>query len=167
MDTSRRKHIHASAAVVALGVAAMAGAAVPAAAGAGSMVIKMTQVGCQFIESENGVNHGFMPSRKADCERINKQTSAKRLREARVIKLKPGKYTFRVVNKNVPYKLGFWLRSEGYNRLNPLHKLTKVSVSGGGLTLGKSHDYAVDLKPGEYVYSCPLNTTPDYKLIVE
>ena len=37
---------------------------------------------------------------------------------------------------------------------------------GGGLTLGKTQDYEIVLKPGEYLYSCPLNTTPDYKLIV-
>jgi hypothetical protein len=40
------------------------------------------------------------------------------------------------------------------------------SASGGGLTTGKSQDYPITLKPGEYVYSCPLNNTPDYKLIV-
>ncbi len=28
-------------------------------------------------------------------------------------------------------------------------------------------DYAVTLKAGEYLYSCPLNSTPDYKLVVE
>jgi hypothetical protein len=31
---------------------------------------------------------------------------------------------------------------------------------------GKTRDYAIELKPGEYVYSCPLNTTPDYRLMV-
>ena len=65
-----------------------------------------------------------------------------------------------------PRPLGFWLRDKDYNWLNPVHKLTKTSVSGGGLTLGKTQDYAVELKPGEYVYSCPLNTTPDYRLVV-
>ena len=73
-----------------------------------------------------------------------------------------GDYTFRVVNKNVHYELGFWLRSKGHDWRNPLHKVTKTSVSGGGLTQGTTKDYEVTLKPGEYVYSCPLNTTPDY-----
>ncbi len=48
-----------------------------------------------------------------------------------------------------------------------LHKLTKTSVSGGGLSPGKTRDYAVTLEPGEYVFSCPLNTTPDYRLVVK
>ena len=73
---------------------------------------------------------------------------------------------FRVTNKSVPYSLGFWLREADYDWKNPLHKLTKLSVSGGGLTTGTSKDYEVTLAPGEYLYSCPLNTTPDYKLVV-
>jgi hypothetical protein len=73
---------------------------------------------------------------------------------------------FRVTNENVPYELGFWLREEDYNWKNPLDKLTKISVSGGGLTTGKTKDYDVELKPGTYLYSCPLNPTPDYKLVV-
>ena len=74
---------------------------------------------------------------------------------------------FRVTNKNVPYELGFWLREHDYNWKNPVHKVSKISVSGGGLDLGKTKDYVVDLKPGEYLYSCPLNPTPDYKLVVQ
>jgi len=46
-------------------------------------------------------------------------------------------------------------------------KLTKTSVSGGGLSTGKTKDYKVTLKPGEYFYSCPLNPTPNYRVVVE
>lgn len=129
-------------------------------------VIELTQTGCQFLESEQGVDHMFKTSKKADCDAINAQTGPGRLAKARVLRLKPGKYVFRVTNKNVPYELGFWLRESDYSLGNPLHKLTKTSVSGGGLLLGQTQDYAVTLKPGEYLYSCPLNTTPDYRLIV-
>ena len=59
------------------------------------------------------------------------------------------------------------LREKGYNPYNPLHKVNKISVSGGGLATGTTKDYRVTLKPGEYVYSCPLNPTPDYKLVVK
>jgi hypothetical protein len=145
-----------------------AGAAGGVAAKGANMptVVKLTQVGCQFVESENGVDHGFMTMSKADCDRINARTGAERLKKSKVIMLKPGKYTFRVTNKNVPYVLGFWLRESSYDWRNPLHKLSKISVSGGGLTKGGTRDYTVELKPGEYVYSCPLNTTPDYRLVV-
>ena len=71
-----------------------------------------------------------------------------------------------MTNKNVPYDLGFWLREHDYNWKNPLHQLTKTSVSGGGLKPGTTQDYEVELAPGDYLYSCPLNTTPDYRLVV-
>ena len=111
---------------------------------------------------ERGVNHGYSTKSKADCVAINGKSGDKRLKQAKTLELKASDYTFRVVNKNVPYELGFWLRSKGYDWPNPLHKVTKTSVSGGGLTQGTTKDYKVTLKPGEYVYSCPLNTTPDY-----
>ena len=84
-----------------------------------------------------------------------------------MIELEPGAYVFRVTNKDVPYELGFWLREHDYNWANPLHKVTKISISGGGLKPGTTRDYEVELEPGEYLYSCPLNTTPDYRLVVE
>ena len=124
-------------------------------------VINFTQVACQFVESENGVDHGFTTTKKADCEAINAKTAAGRLAEAKVLELKPGKYIFRVTNQDVPYQLGFWLRGAGFGRL------TLPSVSGGGLTLGATKDYAIDLEPGEYLYSCPLNPTPDYRIVVK
>ncbi len=130
-------------------------------------VVVLTQTGCQFLESEKGVDHMFMPKSADDCNAINAKTGRDRLAKAGPLTLKPGKYVFRVTNKNVPYALGFWLRSKGYSWKNPLHRLTKTSVSGGGLTLGKTRDYAVTLEAGEeYVYSCPLNPTPDYRIVV-
>ena len=124
-------------------------------------IIELTQVACQFVESENGVDHGFTTARKADCDAINAETAAGRLAEAKVLELKPGKYIFRVTNQDVPYQLGFWLRGAGLGRL------LLPSVSGGGLTLGATKDYAIDLEPGEYLYSCPLNPTPDYWIVVK
>ena len=130
-------------------------------------VIVLTQTGCQFLESEHGTDHRYMPKSAEDCKAINARTSKDRLAKAGPMTLKPGKYVFRVTNRNVPYTLGFWIRSKGYDWKNPLDKLTKTSVSGGGLTIGKTRDYEVTLKAGEeYVYSCPLNPTPDYRIVV-
>jgi len=130
-------------------------------------VVVLTQTGCQFLEPEKGADHGFRPKSADDCKAINARTGGDRLAKAGPLRLKPGKYVFRVTNKNVPYALGFWLRSKDYSWKNPLHKLTKTSVSGGGLTLGKTRDYAATLQAGEeYVYSCPLNPTPDYRIVV-
>ncbi len=143
-------------AALALALAAFAG---PAAAQA--KVIDLTQVPCQFLESEGRKDRGFKSSRAADCEAINAQSAKQRLAEATPLQLAPGKYVFRVANKNVPYKLGFWLRGDSL-----IDRARLPSVSGGGLTTGRTQDYEIELKPGNYVYSCPLNPTPDYKLVV-
>ncbi|MFP2770466.1 hypothetical protein [Oceanisphaera sp. KMM 10153] len=125
------------------------------------VVIELTQTGCQFIESENGVDHGYVTRAKADCDRINAETAFERLAGARMLELEPGRYIFRVSNRDVPYELGFWLRGA-----NLLERALLPSVSGGGLSMGTSRDYEIELESGEYLYSCPLNTTPDYRLTV-
>ena len=158
-------HIFGGVALICCAVSTGAFAAAKADAKS-SNVIVLTQIPCQFIESERGMDHGFKTAKKADCEAINQRTGSDRLAKARVITLKPGKHVFRVTNKNVPYSLGFWLRSKGYDWRNPLHRITKISVSGGGLDMGKTKDYEATLEAGEYVYSCPLNPTPDYRIIV-
>lgn len=124
--------------------------------------IDLTQVPCQFLESEGGINRGYTSHSIKDCEAINSKTAEQRLAEAKPLVLKPGKYVFHVANKNVPYELGFWLRGASLTG-----RITLPSVSGGGITTGSARDYEIDLKPGEYVYSCPLNNTPDYKLVVK
>ncbi|MFQ5881486.1 MAG: hypothetical protein ACE5I9_03280 [Candidatus Methylomirabilales bacterium] len=124
----------------------------------GVTIVKLTQTPCLFLESEENPQ-AYTSTKKQDCEEINRKTAAKRT--FKTLRLKPGKYIFRVTNKNVPYKLGFWLRGQG------VRQLTLPSVSGGGLTVGKAQDYEVNLVKGKYYYSCPLNPTPNYPLIVE
>jgi hypothetical protein len=127
-----------------------------------SKVIELTQVPCQFLESEGGKDRAFKSARAGDCEAINARTGKQRLAESKTIELPPGRYVFRVTNRNVPYELGFWLRGASV-----AERVRLPSVSGGGLTTGGTQDYAIELRPGNYVYSCPLNPTPDYRLIVK
>lgn len=129
---------------------------------AAPQVVELNQVPCQFLESEHGVNQGYKSTKIQDCEAINARTGEARLAKSKTLTLKPGKTIFRVTNKDVPYELGFWLRGATL-----LSRASLPSVSGGGLTTGKTQDYAIDLKPGEYVYSCPLNPTPDYRIVVK
>lgn len=147
---------------VAIFAAAGIGCAVSQAAVAASPeVIVLTQVPCQFVESEGGIERGYASRSKKDCEAINAKTGEQRVASAKPLVLAPGKYIFRVSNKNVPYELGFWLRGA-----SALGRVTLPSTSGGGLHPGTSKDYEIDLVAGEYVYSCPLNPTPDYVLHV-
>lgn len=125
-------------------------------------IIELTQTACQFLESEGGIDRGYTTSKKADCDAINAKSGLKRVATAEPFVLKPGKYIFRVTNRDVPYDLGFWLRAEKL-----LDRISLPSVSGGGMKTGLTLEYSIDLKPGNYIYSCPLNTTPDYRLIVK
>lgn len=125
-------------------------------------VIELTQTPCQFVEAENEVDHGYSSTSAQDCKKINSENGAERLTNAIPMMLKPGSYIFRVTNKNVPYDLGFWLRGSGV-----VDKVKLPSVSGGGLSAGTTKDYIIELTAGDYVFSCPLNPTPDYTLIVE
>ncbi len=124
----------------------------------GVTIVRLTQTPCLFLESEENPQ-AYTSTKKADCEAINRETAGQRT--FKTLRLKPGTYIFRVTNKNVPYELGFWVRGQGVGRL------TLPSVSGGGLTTGKTQDYKVTLVKGKYYYSCPLNPTPNYPLIVE
>lgn len=144
--------------------AAALGLALPWVAGpasAGPTVVTLTQAPCQFVESEGNLDRGYKSRDKADCEAINAQSGAARVAQAKPLQLKAGEYVFRVTNRGVPYELGFWLRGASL-----ASRIKLPSVSGGGLIAGKTQDYAITLKPGEYLYSCPLNTTPDYRLVV-
>jgi len=144
--------------LVAAGIAA---AFAGTAQAADPTVITLTQTACQFVEAE-GMDHGYSSASKADCEAINKTSGDERLARSKTLELKPGKYVFRVTNENVSYPLGFWLRGDGL-----VSRATLPSVSGGGLTTGATKDYVIELVEGEYVYSCPLNPTPDYKIVVK
>ena len=80
----------------------------------------------------------FKTTKAEDCKGINAKTLTEREKGFRSLKLKSGKYTFRVANRDVPYELGFYLRGEG------LEQVTLPKVSGGGLTKGTTQDYEIN-----------------------
>ena len=142
----------------AIAVASMAGISSVLAA---PKVVELVQTHCQFLESENNVDYEFNAKSASDCEAINERTGTTRLQKAKTIELDPGLTVFRVTNRDVPYDLGFWIRAESL-----VDRVSLPSTSGGGLAQGTTKDYRIDLKPGSYVYSCPLNPTLDYRIIV-
>lgn len=82
--------------------------------------------------------------------------------EQKDLKLAAGTYVFEIENKNVGKDVGFYLHKKG----------EEASVTGSdkaGLIPNnqKRKTETVTLTKGEYVYSCPLNPTKDYTLIVE
>jgi hypothetical protein len=160
--SNHRRHRVAFVAALALPIAAASFFAARAPQAAENLrVIELTQVPCQFLESEGGIDRGYKSRSLADCEAINGKTGKQRVAEAMPLELKSGPYVFRVTNRNVPYELGFWVRGASV-----ASRITLPSVSGGGILPGKFRDYEIKLEPGRYVYSCPLNNTPDYHLVV-
>lgn len=125
-----------------------------------AQIVTLTQTGCQFLETESK-DYEYQTTKAEDCNQINSKTLAERKKGFKPLLLLPGKYTFRVTNSDVPYELGFYLRGEGVSQV------TLPKVSGGGLNKGNSQDYQITLKPGKYVFSCPLNPTPDYPIVVQ
>jgi len=128
--------------------------------GQNSTIINITQTPCQFLEFE-GKNLNFTSKQESDCNKINQSTLKNRSNDFIAMKLKEGKYIFRVTNKGVPYEVGFYLRGSGFGWTY------LPRISGGGLDEGVSKDYAIELKKGTYKVSCPLNPTPDYSIVVE
>ena len=49
-------------------------------------VITLTQVGCQFVESENGVDHKYTPKKADDCNAINAKTGSGRVAKAATLR---------------------------------------------------------------------------------
>lgn len=82
------------------------------------------------------------------------------------LKLEAGKsYVFEITNDGVDHLLGFVIAPKGKtDKENHVQRayLNKTIADGE-----KSSSQAVVLEKGEYVYFCPLNPTPQYKIIVE
>jgi len=82
--------------------------------------------------------------------------------------LRPGKYQFRVVNKNVDKDLGFVIQKEEDKNADVMQTAVSNSFTTAYVTKGDvQYTGIVELKHGNYVYSCPLNPTPHYRLVVK
>jgi len=82
--------------------------------------------------------------------------------------LKPGRYQFRVVNKDVDKDLGFVIQKESHKNSDVMETAISNSFTTSSVKKGEAqYTGVVVLQNGNYVYSCPLNPTPHYKLLVK
>ncbi len=81
------------------------------------------------------------------------------------ITLSEGTYVFEITNNNVGKDVGFVLAPEG--KTDQAHHIKNAYVTSLVKDGKTENSKEVTLKKGEYVYFCPLNPTPQYKLIVE
>lgn len=83
--------------------------------------------------------------------------------------LKPGKYQFRIVNQNVDHEVGFVIqKAEDAGKDVGKHNIPN-SFASKTIKVGEAaYTGVVDLtQGGEFVYVCPLNPTPHYKIHVK
>jgi hypothetical protein len=84
------------------------------------------------------------------------------------IELKPGKYQFRVTNVNVDKDLGFVIQKASDKNNDVMKTAVENSFTTFLIAKGKTElTGIVELKEGEYLYSCPLNPTPQYLITVK
>lgn len=81
------------------------------------------------------------------------------------IHLSEGDYVFEIVNNGVDHEVGFVLAPEGMT--DQEHHIKEAYVKETVKEGSSSMTNVVSLTPGTYVYFCPLNPTPQYKLVVE
>jgi plastocyanin len=120
-----------------------------------------------------GANAGVAQEKNMDKPMTDKAMKAKVIElvqtpgqfEPQKLELAPGSYIFKVMNKNVDHEVAFYLRQRG-----PDGKEGKPLPGSdtGRLKAGQSGSTReIELKPGKYYYSCPLNPTPHYEIIVK
>ncbi|MEZ4470888.1 MAG: hypothetical protein R3F60_08820 [bacterium] len=130
----------------------------PVLAPDGATVVELTLKRCLIAEAETDP----LPLRGEDtqkCERLNRATLVTREDGLKRLRLKPGRYVFRVRNADVPWTLDFAVRGA--------HDKGLPATSGGAIKLGEVFDFPMTLTAGIYVFGSPLNGTLDYALLVE
>lgn len=80
--------------------------------------------------------------------------------------LKAGEaYTFEVTNKGVDHEVGFVIAPAG--KTDQEHHIADAYLSKTIKDGETARSKTVTLPKGEYVYFCPLNPTPEYKITVK
>ena len=84
------------------------------------------------------------------------------------LSLKPGKYQFNVTNRAVGHEVGFVIQKAADKDGDVMKTAVENSFAQNMIAKGKTESSGiVELKAGDYVYSCPLNPTPKYKITVK
>lgn len=88
--------------------------------------------------------------------------------EGEQLKLKPGTYQFEVSNKGIDHEVAFFLQKEADKDSKEFSTALKNSGVAKMVKDGETQKTGVvELTKGTYVYSCPLNPTPHYTIVVE
>lgn len=83
----------------------------------------------------------------------------------KALTLSEGTYVFEIANVGIDHEVGFVLAPKG--KTDADHHIKNAYVTKTVAKNSKQNSKEVTLTKGEYVYFCPLNPTPQYKLIVQ
>lgn len=83
------------------------------------------------------------------------------------VTLSEGSYVFDISNNNSGTDVGFVLVPEGKDASDPKNHIQEAYVTKVVAEGKTEQSKTVNLTKGTYNYFCPLNKTPQYKLIVE
>lgn len=117
-------------------------------------VLTLGQSPCRFEEAEPDAS--FTADDALGCRAYAYEMLPSRTHRA--LRIPPGPLRIAVENRTVAHEVGIWLRRESDGAL---------VASAGGAGTGAAISVQVDLAPGRYLYSCALNPTPAYLLVVE
>jgi hypothetical protein len=131
----------------------------PAQTADGATLIELGMVRCAIPQLEKELLP-LRAEKAADCERLNRATRVVREPGLKRLRVKKGKYVFRVKNVDVAWPVDFQVKGE-------LDKSLPVTQGGVLLKQGEVVDYPITLTPGVYVVASPLNATYPYSLLVE
>lgn len=79
--------------------------------------------------------------------------------------LEAGEYVFEIANNGVDHEVGFVIAPKGMT--DQEHHIKEGYVKEAVKDGKTSTSNIVKLAPGEYVYFCPLNPTPQYTITVK
>lgn len=125
----------------------------------GASLIELKLVKCAISQLETELLP-LRADKTEDCERLNRATRVTREEGLKRLRIKQGKYVFRIRNSDVPWPVDFLIRGA-------LDKSLPVTQGGVLMKTGEIYDYPITLTPGVYVISSPLNGTYLYDLLVE
>lgn len=117
-------------------------------------ILTLGQSPCRFEEAEPDAS--FVADDALGCRAYAYEALPGRTHRA--LRVAPGPLRIAIQNRGVGHEVGIWLRRESDGAL---------VASAGGAGPGASIAVQVDLTPGRYLYSCALNPTPAYLLVVE
>ncbi len=83
------------------------------------------------------------------------------------IKLSEGSYVFNITNNQAGTDVGFVLVPEGKDASDAKNHIKEAYVTKVVAEGKTEKSNTVTLQKGTYKYFCPLNKTPQYKLVVE